>query len=433
MSDPFGLEQNERITKSGVRNIFTPHAPVKLQELLFGRAEALKQLVNQVHTPGAFPILFGDRGVGKTSIAMVVLTLIRMSNTHSGKTYFDSKRCSSSETIESIFEKTMEVCGVDLSLVESTQTVESAGGSGVNVGFIKADVGAKRTKSQKHSTNIRNVTPSTIADLILKNLKGGLLVIDETDAIKDEAVKYQLAEIVKLLSDGHSNFKIMLVGVAELSSALTAGHPSIGRCGVETKLDLMQEAEIQKIIRAGALRIKPSMDFDRDVIKRIAQLSGGYPYFAHLCALKCVEDALRENRKFIRTHHLPSALKSAAYEAEQTLRASFDLATSSATTGMYRVVVDAAAQFGSANFSASDLRKKIQTMTNKDTTQSALNNLFKKLVSDNHACILHRVAKGTYRFSDPRMPSYVSIICESEKHYPNKPSTLPASSTPKLV
>ncbi|MES2053279.1 MAG: hypothetical protein V4455_15045, partial [Pseudomonadota bacterium] len=152
MSDPFGLEQNERITKSGVRNIFTPHAPVKLQELLFGRAEALKQLVNQVHTPGAFPILFGDRGVGKTSIAMVVLTLIRMSNTHSGKTYFDSKRCSSSETIESIFEKTMEVCGVDLSLVESTQTVESAGGSGVNVGFIKADVGAKRTKSQKHST-----------------------------------------------------------------------------------------------------------------------------------------------------------------------------------------------------------------------------------------------------------------------------------------
>ena len=53
-------------------------------------------------------------------------------------------------------------------------------------------------------------------------------------------------------------------------------------------------------------------------------------------------------------------------------------------------------------------------------SQSALNNLFKKLVSDNHKLIIHRVSKGTYRFSDPRMPSFVKIVCESEAHYPNK-------------
>ncbi|ABD71091.1 hypothetical protein Rfer_3382 [Rhodoferax ferrireducens T118] len=420
MNDPFGLAQNERIERSGVRKVFTPHAPVKIQELLFGRSAALKQLINQIHTPGAFPILFGDRGVGKTSIAMIVLTLVELSMREKGNVYIDSKRCSSKETLISIFGKLLQKCGMDLELIESTQTSESGGGAGIHAGFIKADIGAKRTNTQKHGAAFKNVTPSTIAELILANLDCGLLIIDETDAIEDDQVKYQLAEIVKLLSDGHSKFKIMLVGVAELSSTLTAGHPSIGRCAVETKLDLMADAEIQQIVKTGAVRIKPAMDFDREVVKRIAQLSGGYPYFTHLCALKCVEDALRENRKFIRIHHLPSALKSAALEAEQTLRAQFETATSSATTGMFRVVVDAASRFGSENFSAADLRAKIENISTHHITQGALNNLFKKLVSDNHARILHRVAKGTYRFSDPRMPSYVKIVCESECHYPNK-------------
>lgn len=87
---------------------------------------------------------------------------------------------------------------------------------------------------------------------------------------------------------------------------------------------------------------------------------------------------------------------------------------------MFRVVVDAASRFGTENFSAADLRAKIKEISGVDITQGALNNLFKKLVGDNHQSILHRVAKGTYRFSDPRMPSFVKIVCDSEVHYPNK-------------
>jgi hypothetical protein len=130
--------------------------------------------------------------------------------------------------------------------------------------------------------------------------------------------------------------------------------------------------------------------------------------------------AIRDNRKHIRMHHLPDALKAAALEAEQSLRLTFENATASATTGMFRVVVDAASRFGCENFSAADLRGKVEEIGGGVVTQSALNNLFKKLVSDNHNLILHRVSKGTYRFSDPRMPSYVKIVCESEAHYPNK-------------
>lgn len=420
MADPFGIEQNRLIEKSGVRKVFTPHAPVEFQDLLFGRTEALKQIIKQIHTPGAFPILFGDRGVGKTSIASIIKLLVEISMNDKKNVYIELKRCSSAETLASIFNNVIKKCGIDIDLVESTQTTESSGGAGINAGFAKANLGAKRTSTEKHSPANKNLTPSAIAELILHNFKHGLLIIDETDAIKNEDVKYQLAEIVKLLSDSRSDFKIMLVGVAELSSALTAGHPSIGRCAVETKLDRMKDSAIQQIITVGASKIKPSIDFDPHVLKRIVQLAGGYPYFAHLCALKCVEDAISDNRKFVRIHHLPKALKSATLEAEQSLRTSFDSSTASATTNKFRIVIDAASRFGCENFSAADLRGKIEEIHKINIAQPALNNLFKRLVGDNHLCILHRVAKGTYRFSDPRMPSFVKIVCESEAHYPNK-------------
>ena len=314
----------------------------------------------------------------------------------------------------------LKECLVDIDLLESTQSEESGGNAGIAAGFANAGVASKRNKTEKKASPESRISPSYLAELLSKKFSFGLLIVDEVDAIKDPSVKYQLAETIKLLSDSHSTFKVMLVGVAEFSETLTNGHPSIGRCAVEIKIERMKDPEIKQIITTGAMRIKPPMDFDDDVTKRIVQLANGYPYFAHLIALKCVEDALAENRKHIRVHHLPSALISATSEAEQTLRSTFDAATSSATTNMYRVVVDAASRFGVENFSAADLRRKIQEINEKSITQGALNNLFKKLVDDNHECILHRVAKGTYRFSDPRMPSFVKIVCESKVHYPNK-------------
>ncbi len=392
----------------------------KIQELLFGRSQAVRQIVSQINTPGAFPILFGERGVGKTSIASIVQAIIELSIGNPKSTSVELKRCSSKETLGTIFEKTLKKCGLDIHLIESIQNNESAGGAGIHAGFAKANIGSKRTNTEKRGAVEKRITPSMIVETINEKLTSGLLIIDETDAISEDQVKYELAEIVKLLSDSHSKFKVMLVGVADLAAALTNGHPSIGRCAVETKLDRMKDEEIKQIVIVGASRIKPSMDFDHEVVRNIANLAGGYPYFAHLIALKCTEDAIRDNRKFIRQHHLPAALKSAASEAEQTLRGSFDNATSSATTPNFRIAVEAASHFGSETFSASDLRRKIFEIRKIEINQQALNNLFKRLVSDNHQKILHRVAKGTYRFSDPRMPSFVRIVCESEMHYPNK-------------
>lgn len=62
----------------------------------------------------------------------------------------------------------------------------------------------------------------------MKNWKdlNTLLLIDEFDSIQNKEDKHKVAELIKLLSDSNSSFKIFVVGIAESAEELTAGHPS---------------------------------------------------------------------------------------------------------------------------------------------------------------------------------------------------------------
>ena len=60
---------------------------------------------------------------------------------------------------------------------------------------------------------------------------------------------------------------------------------------------------------------------------------------------------------------------------------------------------------------ASELRQNVEKLQGQPITQGALNNYLKRLVSDDGSCILKRMAKGVYKFCDPRMPSYI-INCQ---------------------
>ena len=70
--DLFGLEKEQKILGSGVREIFTPHTPIKSVNLFFGREEQVKSIIQALLTPGQHVVLYGDRGVGKSSLANIV-------------------------------------------------------------------------------------------------------------------------------------------------------------------------------------------------------------------------------------------------------------------------------------------------------------------------------------------------------------------------
>ncbi len=79
MEDPFGIKKERLIKDSGVREIFTPNKPVNVVDLFFGRKELAKSIIESINTPGQHLLLYGDRGVGKSSLANITVLVLEKS------------------------------------------------------------------------------------------------------------------------------------------------------------------------------------------------------------------------------------------------------------------------------------------------------------------------------------------------------------------
>lgn len=218
---------------------------------------------------------------------------------------------------------------------------------------------------------------------------------------------------MKQLSDADSSFKIMVVGIADTGQKLVAGHKSIERCLGEVKLDRLGISELRQIIEIGQTKIVGhKIKFDGSVINSIVNISNGYPYFTHLLALKCCEDAIASGKTTIRSDDLAQATIIAAESAEGALQGTYQFAIRSASVhgDLYRVILLAAARMPKHEFAAKDLRAEICKIHGKDVSQPRLSNFYSTLITESEDSILRRVGKGVYCFNDPRFPSFIRIV-----------------------
>lgn len=400
IEDLFGLTRETKIINSGIREIFTPHRPIQSMDLFFGRQKEVQKIIEQVNTPGQHSLLYGERGVGKSSLANIATNLL-ISKLIRGKLY--TKRCDSQDTFLSILAEPLTDFGIEISLGSTSEAHKQGGRAGLKIPIADAGISSERTTTKTYTSQA--LTPSTVSAFLQS--RHGLLYIDEIDRIKNIEDKYALAELIKLLSDNGSEFKILVVGVADTADELTGGHPSVQRCLKETPLRGMNNDELKNIVTGGAS--KAGLTFDEGVVTLIAKLSSGYAHFTHLLALKCAEEAISRNVKIVDRACLSDAIKLAVEDAEGSLKRSYLEAVRSYGTEMYKTVLVAAAKLNRVEFTADQLRQNVEKISGDPITQGALNNYLKRLVADDGSCILKRMAKGVYKFCDPRMPSYIKI------------------------
>lgn len=400
--DHFGLDRELKIVRSGVRDIFTPHQPIQSLELFFGRQKQVAALIEHLNTPGQHGLLFGDRGVGKSSLANIASELL-LARFVSGKLFV--KRCDSTDSFLTVVEKPLMEVGVDISLMSRSEGSKKEGGGKLGGGGIGANFGGSKSRENQYGSIRDQVSPSWVADKLIS--LNGLLLVDEVDALKYKKDRHQIAELIKQLSDSGSPFKLLLVGIADTGADLTAGHPSVYRCLKETPLKRMEDEELEGIVRRGEERLQ--LKFTVAAKKRIVSVSSGYAHFTHLLALKAAEDAIAEGRNEIGIQAVEKATRRAVDDAEGSLKRTYDAAIRSGKTDEYRKIICASTISGVDEFTAANLRDSYKKLWGHEIKQSVLNNYLVRLVSNDGSAVLRRLAKGVYRFSDPRMPSFVRI------------------------
>lgn len=385
-------EDERRLKESGVRDVFTPHTPINQENLFRGRMAEVQQILSTLNTPGQHVLLFGDRGVGKSSLANITSSkLIKITEKE-----LVIKRCSKSDSFCTIFENVLMKCGIDLSI----QTKNTSGNISVS-GF-----GYQRSTEHGGFSN-KAQSPSWICDKI-KDLNI-LLLIDEFDSIQNKDDKHKVAELIKLLSDSNSSLKIFVVGIAASAEELTAGHPSVQRCLKEIKLDKMSQRELVDIIKNGSAKL--NLNFTRDAMFRICRLSSGYPHFTHLISLKAAEIVIINELENIGIDEVNEAIEKSIIDCENSLRQSYEeTVKSSSTMVVYRKVLYATALCYDEFIRSKDIRFIYKLIFEEEITQQRLNQYLSKLVSNSDDKILRRLTKGVYRFADPRMSSHIRLV-----------------------
>lgn len=256
-----------------LRNAFTPSHPVSNGKRFAGRRALLQRIIRLLEDQHLHLVLYGDRGIGKTSIMRV------LEEQASGAGYHASyNSCGSDTTFDSLIRSFAR----EIPLL-------------FHSGFQPTDVEVERGDS---FNTLFGASPVTVADATtaFEHVEGAnfLLLVDEFDRVSDEGVREQMAELIKNLSDRGTPIQFVIAGVASNLTALFSHIPSIRRNLIGLPVGRLSEDETQQLLDLGSKTA--SLIFDADAKDLIAQWSHGLPYLAQLLALHSSFNAVRGGR-----------------------------------------------------------------------------------------------------------------------------------------
>jgi hypothetical protein len=384
-------QQRERLRVLNV--VFRPGAPVDREDLFSGRGTQLAAVFEAMQAVGQHAVIFGERGVGKTSLAAVCADM-------AGRTGAIAMRinCDQSDNFNGIWQKVIDEFAVVVAdspdeLQDSMAAATEKATDVLNYG----DVGPNQVRvAMRHLTHIAPVT----------------IFFDEFDQISDGGTLVLVSNTVKLLSDHIESVTLIPVGVSDSVSDLIAGHQSIQRALVQVNMPRMQRHELESILDRGLQALQMTADpAARGVIRTAPR---GLPQYAHLLAQEGARQAMLAGRTEITSNDVLDGLQVGLSKVDHTLSSAFDVATYTAKASRFADVLYACTLTRpdeSGFFSPSDLRRPYSKIVGESVSIDRFNPHLVQL-TENRGQILTRKGRDRawrYRFSDPLMEPYVLL------------------------
>lgn len=369
---------------------FSPSAPIDQQALFSGRLAQLTDVVNAINQKGQHAILFGERGVGKTSLARVLASILVVG----GKPIISASiNCDGTTTFSTLWLKILR---------EISFTTSKAG-----VGFTSSPTTTDQTLDQHLP---QTVTPDDVRHLFAR-LGKSLIVIDELDRLTDPSVTALLADTIKTMSDHAVDTTLLLVGVADSVESLIAEHQSIERALVQVRMPRMSPPELYEIIDKGLAAA--GMSIDARARSKIAALSQGLPHYTHLLSLYASQRAASTGRLEITVEDVRTAIDAALARAQHSIISSYHKATNSPRENLYPQVLlsCALAQPDSLGyFAAIDVRTPLSGIMGRPYDIPAFSQHLNAFCEESRGPILQRTGTSRryrFRFENPLMQPFV--------------------------
>lgn len=389
-------EDEQRWSDLAIRagSVFTPTSPIDVRTLFAGREEQVRLIVDVINQKGQHAMLYGERGVGKTSLANILPAFLK---NPTGTVLAPRINCDSTDTFDSVWRKIFEQ-------IELTR-------KGHALGFEASAQTSIFNLAQSYGDIV--FTPDSVrrALTILGEQALPIFIVDEFDRLSAEP-RRAFADTIKTLSDHSVRATVILVGVADSVEQLIEEHRSVERALVQVRMPRMSSEEIERIVSTGSEQL--GMTIAALATSRIAKLSQGLPHYAHLLGLYAARAALDSQRLEITEADVAVAVKRAINGAQQSVRSAYDYAVRSPRKENLFADVLLACAMAETNelgfFAAQDVRGPIREITGKKYEIPSFAQHLNEFCDEKRGPILSK--DGTrrrfrYRFLNPLLQPFV--------------------------
>jgi len=367
---------------------FTPWTPVSTRAAFAGRYDEIMQVTGAVAQPGRHVILYGERGVGKTSLANIISELL----VHSGDDYRNYAvriNCSVSDDFRSIWAKVFDELGVDT--------------TGYLAGY-----------EVPNPDQIRRIL-STVDPYMV-------VVIDEYDRIEDNDALSLMADTIKSLSDHGVKSKLVLVGVSDSIESLIGEHESVRRALEEVQIPRMEAPEMRELVTRGFYEAE--MIIEAAAVERIVRLAEGLPTCGHLLSLKAGERAVNDDRSRVTLTDVVDSIQT-VINTYSGIANYHHAVESSRPENLYAQVLAACALAEKDDlgyFTAKAVETPMSRIMGSPYRIPSFSRHLSNFMQPDRGCVLERRGEPKryrYRFKDPLMQPFAILAAIASKLIPD--------------
>jgi hypothetical protein len=272
--------------------VFTPgRIPIRPRNVYANRGKAEIDFAKALER-GLVPLVFGEYGVGKTSMARYVLREDEASNR------LVNVESVANKSMDDVFAQCLEQLGYTVEIKRTTAVARSSSsdeGGEMTGGFpfLSAKFASKDTKASGATTSTETqlvVTSPTDSKMIqICEAEGLVLLLDELHKA-DEKFAAELSEFIKAYGNANcQRFRVALLGTSADASKLVKADPGIDRLLTEVRLGALSEPEASYVITTGMRELE--IHVDREVEDKLVRTAVGSPSILQYLCLEVAEHA----------------------------------------------------------------------------------------------------------------------------------------------
>lgn len=291
-----GNDELQRV-RLRLREAFTPSQPVLDERMFAGREALLATLIRAIEDQRMHVVLFGDRGMGKTSMLHVLAR----------------------QAEEAHYLVAYSSCGETSDFGDTFRSILAEVPLLYHSGYSPTDVAIEGGQTMADLLPATAPVRPRDVSAVLGKLTGTrlLIVLDEFDRSPPGGFRREVAELIKTLSDRAIRVQLVIAGVAANLTELVEHIPSIRRNIAGIRVTGMATEEIEALIRLGE-RVS-GLSYEDRAVQVIIVAATGSPYLASLLSQHAGLNALDRGELRVAARDVTEALVRAEAEVHDRL------------------------------------------------------------------------------------------------------------------